>query len=72
MDEMPARRELNQLRDAYAVVYDELEVMRFDYQQLYAKHIDLMEELRGWETKQARILNFIEKNYIDKPVKGGK
>ena len=62
LDRFPARRELYQWRNAYWALYDEWEKIDHDYRNLYAKHIDLNDELRYWETRHAKVLNYIEKH----------
>lgn len=61
LDNFPARKELRRLEEAYALVYDEWERTNKDYHDLYAKHLDLLDEVRYWEARHAKIMNYIEK-----------
>jgi len=61
LDKMPARRRLKELEQDYWHLYDEWEKIDHGYRLLYAKHMDLNDELRYWETRHAKVLNYIEK-----------
>lgn len=62
LDRFPARQEREQWRNAYWALYDEWEKVDHEHRNLYAKHMDLNDELRYWETRHAKILNFVEKH----------
>jgi hypothetical protein len=61
LNRFPARRKLVEWKDAYQFLYDEWYKLDNDYKNLYAKHLDLNDELKYWETKHSKILNWIEK-----------
>lgn len=58
---MPSRRRLREAEEDYRILYEDWERIDLNYKTLYAKHLDLVEEVRYWETRHARIMNFIEK-----------
>lgn len=62
LDRFPARRKLREWKSAYSFLYEEWEKADLSYRDLYAKHMDLLEELRYWETRHAKVLNYIEKH----------
>lgn len=61
LDKFPARKELYQWRKAYWDLYDEWEIADLNHRNLHAKYTDMMEELRYWETRHAKVLNYVEK-----------
>lgn len=61
LDLFPARRRLRELEQDYWHMYDEWTKLDYEYRLLYAKHMDLNDEIRYWETRHAKILNYIEK-----------
>lgn len=62
LDRFPARRHLREWQEAYGYLYEEWQKLDHDYKDLYAKHMDMMEELRYWETRHSKVLNYIEKH----------
>lgn len=62
LDKFPARQEREQWRNAYWYLHEEWERLDYEYKLLYAKHMDLNDEVRYWETRHAKILNYIEKH----------
>jgi len=68
LERFPARRNLRALQENYWHLYDEWEKLDHDYKTVYAKYIDLLEELRYWESRHAKVLDFVEKHMeMDKP-----
>lgn len=62
LDRFPARRRLRELEQDYWQMYDEWTKLDYEYRLLYAKHMDLNDEVRYWETRHAKVLNYIEKH----------
>lgn len=61
LDRMPARRRLRELEQDYWHMYDEWTKLDYEYRLLYAKHMDLHDEVRYWEMRHAKVLNYIER-----------
>lgn len=61
LEKFPARRNLRELQKNYWALYDEWELLDSKYRHLHAKHIDLNDELRYWESRHSKVLNYIEK-----------
>lgn len=61
VDKMPARRRLRDMEKDYWHLYDEYARLDEQYKLLHAKHMDLNDEVRYWETRHAKVLNYIEK-----------
>lgn len=61
LNKMPARRELEQWKAAYWSMFDDWDILDKEYKLLYAKHMDLLDDLRYWETKHAKVLTYVEK-----------
>lgn len=61
MSQSPARQEAKCWQDAYWIMYDDWVTESAKYQDLYPKYLDLLEEVRYWESRHAKVLNFIEK-----------
>lgn len=61
LDRFPARRRLQELERDFWHLHEEWERIDREYRLLYAKHMELNEEVRYWETRHAKVLNYIEK-----------
>lgn len=67
----PIYQRLHQLEQEYWHLYDEWSRIDADYRMLHIKHMDLNDELRYWETRHAKVLNYIEK-HMEMDKRGGK
>lgn len=61
MMKSPARQEAKRWQEAYWIVYDDWSRVDTDYQVLYPKYLALLEEVRYWENRHSKVLNYIEK-----------
>jgi hypothetical protein len=57
----PVYQELHKWQKAYWEMYDQWAALDLDHRMLYIKHQDLLDEVRYWETRHAKVLNYIEK-----------
>lgn len=57
----PVYKRLHQLEDDYWHLYDEWAKLDLEHRSLYMKYQDLNDEVRYWETRHAKVLNYIEK-----------
>lgn len=69
VDQLPARRELKAWRNAYWEAWDELHNERLNYQRLHESHQTLLQEVRYWESRHAKVLSYIERQ-MDRPEVG--
>lgn len=61
VNKLPSRRRLAEYERAYWDVHEERDRIDAEYRLLYGKYLDLLDEVKYWETRHARVLNFIEK-----------
>lgn len=61
VNRLPSRRKLVEWKEAYALLYDEWTKLDEEHRLLYAKYQDLNDEVRYWETRHAKIMNYVEK-----------
>lgn len=61
VNRLPSRRKLAEYERAYWFEHDERDRIDAEYRLLYGKYLDLVDEVKYWETRHARVLNFIEK-----------
>lgn len=58
---LPSRRKLAEWKQAYAFLHDEWTKLDEEHRLLYGKYLDLRDEVKYWETRHAKVLNYIEK-----------
>lgn len=58
---MPAYRQLAEWQRAYWNMYDDWSAADLEYRMLYMKYQDLLDEVKYWETRHAKIMNYVEK-----------
>jgi hypothetical protein len=61
VNRLPSRRKLAEWKEAYAYLHDEWTKLDLEHRSLYMKYQDLNDEVRYWETRHAKIMNYIEK-----------
>lgn len=59
---LPVYRELGKWQRAYWDMHDQWSSADLEYRMIYMKHQDLMDEVKYWETRHAKIMNYIEKH----------
>lgn len=69
---LPVYRELGEWQRAYWQMHDEWSALDLEHRSLYIKYQDLLDEVKYWEKRHSKVLYFIEKNWIEKEVEGGK
>lgn len=61
VNRLPSRRKLAEWKQAYAFLHDEWTKLDEEHRLLYGKYVDLRDEVKYWETRHAKVLNYIEK-----------
>lgn len=61
LDQMPSRRKLRALEEDYSRLYDEWTVLDHHHHLLWDRYSDLMKEVKDWESRHAKIMNYVEK-----------
>lgn len=68
----PVYQQLAEWQRAYWEMHDQWSAADLEYRSLYVKHQDLLDEVRYWETRHAKIMNFIEKQMEMSEIGGTK
>lgn len=57
----PVYQELHKWQNAYWDMHDQWSASDLEYRSLYVKHLDLIDEVKYWEQRHAKIMNYVEK-----------
>lgn len=57
----PVYKRLHELEKDYWYLWDQWSELDLQHRSLYMKYQDLNDEVRYWETRHAKIMNYVEK-----------